>query len=114
MGISHLDHLYAETRHWERSVDYWEGLGFAFIQRWGEAGHRAGRLEAGKAAVVLAEVAPDVDPALNVFFRLEDADTFTPPDGSVVTPLEATHSGTRWIRVMDPDGRVNALEEAAK
>ncbi len=31
----------------------------------------------------------------------------------VSTPLEATHWGTRWIRVTDPDGHTYALEETS-
>ncbi|MDP2623623.1 MAG: hypothetical protein Q8Q29_07500 [Actinomycetota bacterium] len=45
--------------------------------------------------------------------HLYDADSFEP--GTVVevtAPLEATHWGTRWIRVREPEGRIFALEEA--
>lgn len=112
MGITHLDHLYAETRDWEASVRHWEGLGFTFVERWGSEGHRAGRLTAGTATVVLAEVPPEARPDFLVFFGLEDADHFViGSDVEVVAPLEETHWGTRWIRVRDPEGRGAALEE---
>jgi len=105
-----IDHLYAETRHWEKSVAFWEGLGFSFEERWGSEGHRAGRLRCNEAAVVLAEVTGE--PAANVFFSIESAEAFDPGAGvEVTTPPEATHWGTRWLRVRDPDGRVYALEE---
>jgi hypothetical protein len=114
MPVSRIDHIYAETRSWGETVAFWEGLGFSFAERWGDAGHRAGRLVAGDAAVVVAEIPPGDDPpAFNVFFTLTDADQLAPaPEVEVVTPLQPTHWGTRWIRVADPDGRVHALEEA--
>lgn len=105
-----IDHLYAETGHWEQSVTFWEGLGFSFEERWGSEGHRAGRLRCNDAIVVLAEV--DGQPAFNVFFDVESADSFEPGPGvEVTTPPGPTHWGTRWLRVRDPDGRIFALEE---
>jgi len=97
MTVTALDHLYVETTDWPGSVDFWEGLGFDITERWGSDGHRAGRLVAGAAAVVLAEVA--ADPEFTVFFAVPDS-----PD------LEPTHWGTRLKRVTDPDGRTVALE----
>jgi catechol 2,3-dioxygenase-like lactoylglutathione lyase family enzyme len=109
--IRGIDHLYAETLDWEASAAFWEGLGFTFVSRWGSEGHRAGRLESGDAAVVLAEIG-DGTPEFTAFFDLTDADGFSPGDGvTVTTPLQPTHWDTRWIRVADPDGRVHALEE---
>jgi len=113
MAIEGIDHIYAETRQWDASVAFWEGLGFGFAQQWGSEGHRAGRLTASAASVTLAEVGPEDEPAFSVFFTLSDANAFTPGPGvPVSTPLEETHWGTRWIRVTDPEGRIHALEEA--
>jgi uncharacterized glyoxalase superfamily protein PhnB len=109
VGIERIGHLYAETISWEASVGFWEGLGFSFVERWGSDGHRAGRLTKGDAVVVLAEVV--AAPAFNVFFDATRLDAMALGD-SVVTPLEDSHWGTRWIRVTDPDGRVFALEES--
>lgn len=108
MRITSIDHVYAETLDWDASVTFWVGLGFAFVSEWGSEGHRAGRLECGSAAVVLAEITEGA-PAFNVFFDVDDPDDSGL--GGVVTPLSDTHWGTRWIRVEDPDGRVHALEE---
>lgn len=109
MGITGLDHVYAETTDWEAALEFWQGLGFEVAETWGDDGHRAGRLTAGDAAVVLAEV--DRDPAFNVHFALADADSFEPGESvTVTTPLTDTHWGTRWIRVQDGDGRTYALE----
>jgi uncharacterized glyoxalase superfamily protein PhnB len=109
MGITGIDHLYAETTRWSETVDFWERLGFEFVEEWGSEGHRAGRLECNDARLVLAEIT-DGDPAFSVFFDLADADDVSDLPG-VVTPLSNTHWGTRWIRVADPEGRVHALEE---
>ncbi|NNF70061.1 MAG: VOC family protein, partial [Acidimicrobiia bacterium] len=54
------------------------------------------------------------EPEFTVFFDLEGADAFSVGASvTVETPLEATHWGTRWMRVRDTDGRVHALEEEA-
>ena len=98
MSVIGLDHLYAETVHWDASVAFWEGVGFSFAEQWGSEGHRAGRLVAGEATVVLAEV--PADPECVVFFAADPAR----PD------LTPTHWGTRLARHTDPDGRVHALE----
>lgn len=114
MPITHVDHVYVETRSWEAAEAFWRGLGFAFAERWGEPGHRAGRLVCGTAAVVLAEVGADHRPAFNVFLGLDGADAYElPEEVDVETPLADTHWGTRWIRVRDPEGRVFCLEEEA-
>jgi hypothetical protein len=109
MGITRIDHLYAETIHWEDSVEFWKGLEFSFVDQWGTKGHRAGRMECNEAASVLTEIETG-EPAFDVFFALDDADAATDLPG-VVTPLSHTHWGSRWIRVANPDGRVHPLEE---
>ena len=115
MAIRALDHIYVETRRWRAAVAFWEGLGFGFAEQWGEAGHRAGRLVAGDATVVLAEVDSATEPEMNVFFALEKADEYAPSAAvPIVEPLSATHWGSRWIRVSDPEGRVYCLEETAE
>jgi len=99
MTITALDHLYVETTDWPASVRFWEGLGFGFAEQWGNDGHRAGRLIAGTAAIVLAEVA--AQPEFTVFFAVPDS-----------PGLQPTHWGTRLARVTDPDRRTVALEAA--
>jgi hypothetical protein len=111
MGITGIDHLYAETVDWDSTTAFWHGLGFEFASRWGDEGHRAGRLECGAAAVVIAEIPVGRNPEFTVFFHLDDVDSFdVDATVEVVQPLEDTHWGTRWIRVADPEGRVHALE----
>jgi uncharacterized glyoxalase superfamily protein PhnB len=109
MAVTALDHVYLETTHWESSVEFWHRLGFTVAERWGSAGHRAGRLVAGSAAIVLAEV--DGDPEVTLFFRLDDPEALD-AGAAVAVPLQPTHWGTRMIRVRDPEGRIHALEAA--
>ena len=115
-----LDHLYLETRSFDSAVAFWEALGFKLSEQWeveGAGGHRAGRLVSGAAAVVLAEGRA---PAQVVHFRVPAGSLdalATALEGSkhvkIVTPLEPTHWGTRWLRVQDSDRRIYALEETS-
>lgn len=108
MGISAIDHLYVETRHWVASLDFWTGLGFTVAEQWGEAGRRAGRLVSSAASLVLAE---HTNPGLEVSFRPDHPDLFTPgPEIEVTMPPETTGWGTHWMQVVDPDGRTFVLE----
>ena len=116
MAIEAIDHLYIESRSFKDAVAFWESVGFRLVEEWGEDGHQAGRLEAGGAVIVLAE---SDTPTVDIHFRVNDAERLN--DGlagddrvSVVQPLEATHWGTRWMRVQDPDGRNFVLEETGK
>ena len=118
MTIEAIDHLYMETRSFEQAVAFWEALGFRLIQRWGTGGHVAGMLRSGAATIVLAEAPEATKTPVTVHFGVSDAAALAErlqaagDAVAVETPLEATHWGTRWLRVRDPDGRVFALEEA--
>jgi catechol 2,3-dioxygenase-like lactoylglutathione lyase family enzyme len=105
MSVRKIDHVYLETRSFEATVEFWQGLGFKLAATWGTDGHRAGRLESGDAYIVFAESA---EPLLNVHFSLPDADAFAASRGLTV---EKTHWGARLIQAKDPDGRTVVLEE---
>ncbi|MEN8148316.1 MAG: VOC family protein [Planctomycetota bacterium] len=116
MSVTGFGHMYVETRSFERSIAFWEALGFSVAETWGEGDHRAGRLTAGDAWVVLAEAGAGHDPqrctlhlAMNdpgsLDARLDSTDAV-----DVISPLEETHWGTRCIRVQDPDGNLYVLE----
>lgn len=117
MGIDAIDHLYLETRRFEEALGFWQALGFAVESSWGGAGHRACLLRAGRAAVVLAEADPGRAPRRpTAHFAVAGPQALaerlaTSPQVRVVTPLEPTHWGTRWIRVEDPEGNLFCLEE---
>ena len=113
--VGALDHLYLETRSFDAAVAFWAALGFKLAEQWGDEGHRAGRLVSGSAFIVLAE---GRGPAQVVHFRVPPGalDALAASlDGNtnlkVVTPVEPTHWGTRWLRVQDNDRRIYALEE---
>ena len=115
MGIFSIDHIYVETRSFPESLAFWQGLGFDLVEEWGEGVHRAARLQAGEAAVVLATGESTI-PA--VFFGVSGinhlANDITGGDTVTVRqPLESTHWGTQWIRVADPSGNIFALEESS-
>jgi catechol 2,3-dioxygenase-like lactoylglutathione lyase family enzyme len=120
MSIEKLDHIYAETRRFEKTVAFWQDLGFTVASEWGDEGHRACRLVCGDAAVVLAEADPLGSPqSPTVHFAMKDpealAETLAAAENvEVVTPLEDTHWGTRWIRVQDPDGNLYCLEDPGR
>jgi hypothetical protein len=115
VAIQGIDHLYVETRSFEQGVAFWQGLGFELEAQWGSDGHRAGRLKAGDAEIVLAE---SDSPIVTVHFRVDDAakaseQVSTSSAVKVQRPLEQTHWGTRWLRVSDAEGHVYALEEGS-
>jgi uncharacterized glyoxalase superfamily protein PhnB len=116
MGIRSLDHVYVETRRFDRTLSFWKGLGFTVAAEWGEGTHRACRLTSGDAAVVLAEADPAGSPQRpTVHFAMADpervAESLAAAENvAIVTPLTNTHWGTKWIRVQDPDGNLYCLE----
>jgi catechol 2,3-dioxygenase-like lactoylglutathione lyase family enzyme len=116
MSVTSLDHIYLETRSFERSLSFWRALGFSVAEEWDGDGHRACRLVSGSASVVLAETDPAGHPQrATVHFAVEDTETLAgrldrAEEAQVVTPLESTHWGTRWIRVRDPEGNLYCLE----
>ena len=117
MTVKALDHVYVETRRFEQTVEFWKSLGFTIAAEWGDGSHRACRLVADRAAVVLAEADPEASPqSPTVHFAMADpehlARTLTEAENvEVITPLADTHWGTRWIRVQDPDGNLYCLED---
>jgi catechol 2,3-dioxygenase-like lactoylglutathione lyase family enzyme len=120
MTVQGIDHLFIETRDFERSVAFWQTLGFRLVEQWGEGGYKAGLLRSEMAVVVLAPPRADSAPAeVTVHFRVADADATarqlaeSGASDAIETPPEDTHWGTRWLRVRDPEGHVFALEQAA-
>jgi len=116
VSIEKLDHVYVETRQFDKTVSFWKSLGFDVAAEWGDGPHRACRLTSGDAAVVLAEADPAGSPqSPTVHFAMKDpehlAESLAAAENvEILTPLENTHWGTRWIRVQDPDGNMYCLE----
>jgi catechol 2,3-dioxygenase-like lactoylglutathione lyase family enzyme len=120
MTVRSLDHVYVESPSYDAARAFWGALGFAAESEWGEGGHRACCLVSGTARVVLAESSPGAAPVRpTVHLRVADADAAAKSIAAaravrVLTPLEPTHWGTRWIRLADPDGNVWVLEETGE
>jgi catechol 2,3-dioxygenase-like lactoylglutathione lyase family enzyme len=116
MSVTGFDHVYVETRHFQKTIAFWEALGFTVAESWGEGDHRACRLSAGTAWVVLAEAGAGHDPQrATVHLSVAEPEALDAKIAGtdavdVISPLESTHWGTRWIRVRDPDGNLYVLE----
>jgi len=116
MSVTGIDHLYLETKSLERTLRFYAALGFTVAAEWGEGEHRAAKLVSGDASVVVAEVLPETSPqGATVHFAIENAEALHRalakiPEVTIVTPLQDTHWGTRWIRVRDPEGNFYCLE----
>lgn len=116
MDVQSIDHVYVETHDFERTLAFWQGLGFRLAESWGGDGHRAGRLVAGDAVVVLATAHGGEAAGPTVHLRVPDTRAAQSgldgsADVSVTLREQATHWGTRWIRVRDPDGNDWVLEQ---
>jgi uncharacterized glyoxalase superfamily protein PhnB len=111
MGVEDFDHLYLESQQFDEHLRFWHVLGFDIAQEWGEEGHRACRLQAGQAKVVLAE--GTATPSVHFSTREieEYAKELERKRVPIEVNLEETHWGTRWMVVRDPDGNTFALEE---
>jgi catechol 2,3-dioxygenase-like lactoylglutathione lyase family enzyme len=117
VSVEDLDHLYMESPQFEATIAFWRSIGFEVAAEWGEDGHRACRLTSNEAVVVLAEGEAPVPPTVHFGISAPEAmqeRLAADEHVDVVTPLEDTHWGTRWIRVRDPDGNVYALESGSK
>ena len=106
-----FDHLYIETHHWDRAVQFWQALGFELEF---ETDHHSGMLRHrdGGATVFLAEQ-PLEDPLADELYLAADADFVAPEAADVVSPFQSTHWGTKVMIIQDPDGhrfRIQAPE----
>lgn len=114
MTVEAFDHLYVRASSFGEALAFWRALGFELLEEWrGGDGYPAGRLRAGDVMVLLAE---SDTPGVTVHFRMGGADELARelpkhPTVAVETPLEPTHWNSRWIRVVDPDANLFALEE---
>lgn len=117
MDVESVDHVYVETRDYEKARAFWTALGFAVESEWGDGGHRAGMFVSGEARMVVATADTGGSPSPpTVHFRVPNtaaaqARAAASPAVRVVVADEATHWGTRWVRLADPDGNVWVLEQ---
>ena len=110
-------HLFISPSNLEKSLAFYrDTLGWKVVRKWG--GNGSGRgfvLSGGGIEVVLAENEGESGtPAPTVHIDVHDLDArfkSLPKGTQVVTKPEATHWGTRWFVVRDPDGNLIAFEE---
>lgn len=111
-------HLFFRTADFERSLAFYRGtLGWSVTRTWGGDGEARGAiLSGGGIKVVIAEHHADSKNVQSpqVHLDIHDIDkrfTEIPKGDHIVTPPSATHWGTRWFVVRDPDGNLIAFEE---
>ena len=113
-------HLFIRPVDFDASLKFYRDvLGWSVTEEWGDApGGRGVTLAAGGMKVVLAErkesEAVDAAARPNVHLDIHDIDKrfkLLPKGAHVVAEPQATHWGTRWFVVRDPDGNLIAFEE---
>lgn len=112
MGTSGFETIYIETHNWDRSVAFWQALGFRLDF---ETDHHSGQLVASNGTRVFLAEQPLDDP-LGIDFHLgvSSAQAVAPDESvEVVQPFTATHWGTQIMTVRDPDGRLFRIEAPA-
>ena len=121
--IDRFHHLFISPEDFEASLAFYRDvLGWSVTDTWGGDGAERGAiLSGGGVKVVIAQrPAPGkADEALgtpkpNVHLDIHDVDARfrkMPKGEHVVRGPEATHWGTRWFVVRDPDGNLIAFEE---
>jgi catechol 2,3-dioxygenase-like lactoylglutathione lyase family enzyme len=100
-----IDHLLVETHHWDKSLAFWQGLGYALDF---ETDHHSGQLRnpAGGPTIFLAEVSEEHAPAIIPSITIDDAEAFAAPKaGTVERAFAAQHWGVTEMLLRDPDGR---------
>jgi len=103
MTTTGIHHLLVQTRDYDGTLAFWQGLGFTLDF---ETGHGSAKLDPPTPGpyVFVDSVGLDEMPAIEVFVDVED-------HASMPGEWEATHWGTHVQRVEDADGRTVWLQE---
>ena len=127
MAKDRFDHLFLAPADFDRTVAFYrDSLGWSSIAAWGSSGEPRGViLNGGDIEIVLAE-RHDADdhswshgsngqrPTLHLAVEnLDERFRELSSAVDVVVNPEATHWGTRWFVVKDPDGNLLAFEQHA-
>lgn len=101
--------IYIETHDWDRSVAFWQGLGFKMEF---ETDHQSGILVAPNGSrIYLAQQSLDDPLAIDLYLGVTDAKDVRPDAAvDVVRPFTTTHWGTEVMTVRDPDGRIIRIQ----
>ena len=118
--IDRFHHLFIRPADFDASMKFYrDTLGWSVTEEWGGNGEGRGAiLSGGGVKVVIAERHPGEPvngadrPQLHLDIHDIDKRFKAIPKGAhVVAEPEATHWGTRWFVVRDPDGNAIAFEE---
>lgn len=121
--IDRFHHLYITPDDFDRSLEFYRDvMGWTVSETWGGKGQpRGAALSGGGVKVVLGERSAESpgDDGLgtarpNVHLDIHDLEkrfAKLPKGSHVVRQPEATHWGTRWFVVKDPDGNLIAFEQ---
>lgn len=126
MPADRFDHLFIAPRSFDAALAFYrDALGWAVEQAWGGDGEPRGAILASGAGmqIVLAEPHAAADRAWShgihgvrptLHLAVDDLDARyaqLAPGATVVVEPEATHWGTRWFVVKDPDDNLIAFEQ---
>jgi catechol 2,3-dioxygenase-like lactoylglutathione lyase family enzyme len=121
--IDRFHHLFIQPANFDESLAFYRDiLGWSVTEDWGDNGtQRGARLSGGGIEIVIAQRSGAATAKSEagvarptVHLDIHDIDTRfreVPKGAHVVTEPEATHWGTRWFVVRDPDGNLIAFEE---
>lgn len=120
-----FDHLFVQPGAYDASLAFYrDTLGWPVLFAWGGEGEPRGACLGGAGVkIVLAEPHPAADhskshgiqgtrPTLHL--QVDDLDArYAALKAAALFAPEATHWGTRWFVVQDPDGNLVAFEQPA-
>ncbi len=120
MSNDRFHHLFIQPADFDASLKFYRDvLGWSVTDEWGgEADGRGAILSGGGVKVVIAEhhvsAGSNGQPRPTLHLDIHDIEKrfkSLPKGAHVVTEPGATHWGTRWVVVRDPDGNEIAFEE---
>ncbi len=119
MNNDRFHHLFIRPADFDASLKFYRDvLGWAVTEEWGDAKEGRGAILSGGGVKVVIAERHEGDggdgPRPNLHLDIHDIDKrfkALPKGSHVVAEPEATHWGTRWFVVRDPDGNVIAFEE---
>ena len=125
MSVDRFDHVFVEPGAFESSLAFYrDTLGWNMSFAWGGDGEpRGAALRSGDMGIVIAEPHPAADKSKShgingtrptLHLSVPDIDRrYAELAAVALFPPEATHWGTRWFVVRDPDGNLIAFEQPA-
>jgi catechol 2,3-dioxygenase-like lactoylglutathione lyase family enzyme len=114
MPIQSIHHVFIETTDFEAQREFWVNLGFEVTDEWGDEQHRAARLLAGTAELIISESEVNCQEIVFRCDTVEELSALFSTSGKeelLDTPLMDSHWGTKLFRLRDPGGTLFVFEE---